>query len=396
MTEKAKKLAFTLCAKSLLKCLDVVTRSSSTSYRRRTISWARYLRWISLPFGLGVILVALQQFRRIRSHPCDNPDLVFKDWEVYVYRSFPLRMLSRMWGWLTSLELPIWARKPVLGLYARMFGCNLEEAELEDLAEYRNLSEFFRRQLKEGVRPLDPSNCIISPSDGKVLHFGKVDNGLVEQVKGVTYSLSKFLGPATWNPAGNVSESAIVAPEDYQRQLLTRSDTDLYHCVIYLAPGDYHRFHSPVEWNVNFRRHFPGELLSVNPGVAKWVAGLFSLNERAIYVGQWKYGFFSMAPVGATNVGSIKVYKDQDLRTNCRSRRGLNYYDYNFREKEGEDLVIKRGELFGEFNLGSTIVLIFEAPKNFDFTIKNGQVIRVGQALNQCFDSLCANATSST
>ena len=61
---------------------------------------------------------------------------------------------------------------------------------------------------------------------------------------------------------------------------------------------------------------FAGGLLSVNPSVARWVRGLFNVNERAVYVGEWKHGFFSMAPVGATNVGSIKVYHD-DVRTLC-------------------------------------------------------------------------------
>lgn len=32
----------------------------------------------------------------------------------------------------------------------------------------------------------------------------------------------------------------------------------LYYCVIYLRPGDYHRIHSPVDWNAMVRRHFAG------------------------------------------------------------------------------------------------------------------------------------------
>jgi len=54
-----------------------------------------------------------------------------------------------------------------------------------------------------------------------------------------------------------------------------------------------------------------GELFSVNPGIARWLQGLFSFNERAVYVGNWEHGFFSMAAVGATNVGSINVCFDK-------------------------------------------------------------------------------------
>lgn len=35
----------------------------------------------------------------------------------------------------------------------------------------------------------------------------------------------------------------------------------LFYCVIYLKPGDYHRIHSPVDWQVLVRRHFSGSRL---------------------------------------------------------------------------------------------------------------------------------------
>lgn len=58
-----------------------------------------------------------------------------------------------------------------------------------------------------------------------------------------------------------------------------------------------------------------GVLMSVNPGVARLVKELFCLNERVALTGQWQHGFFSLTAVGATNVGSIRVYFDQVRRT---------------------------------------------------------------------------------
>lgn len=56
---------------------------------------------------------------------------------------------------------------------------------------------------------------------------------------------------------------------------------------------------------------FLGELLSVSPNMARWIQGVFNFNERALYIGKWRYGFFSMTAVGATLVGSINVYFDK-------------------------------------------------------------------------------------
>ena len=54
-----------------------------------------------------------------------------------------------------------------------------------------------------------------------------------------------------------------------------------------------------------------GDLFSVSPWMAKRLQNLFVLNERVALLGRWKHGFFSMVPVGATNVGSIKIDFDK-------------------------------------------------------------------------------------
>jgi phosphatidylserine decarboxylase len=41
-----------------------------------------------------------------------------------------------------------------------------------------------------------------------------------------------------------------------------RPGNKLYFVVVYLAPGDYHRFHSPTNWVAECRRHFAGSRFS--------------------------------------------------------------------------------------------------------------------------------------
>ncbi|OXB73305.1 UNVERIFIED_CONTAM: hypothetical protein H355_008281 [Colinus virginianus] len=328
-------------------------------------SWPLTILYYLLPFG------ALKPLTRVGWRPVSR---------VALYKSVPTRLLSRAWGRLNQVELPTWLRKPVYSLYIWTFGVNMKEAAVEDLHHYRNLSEFFRRKLKPQARPVCCVHSVISPSDGKILNFGQVKNCEVEQVKGVTYSLESFLGPRVSTEDLPFSEAP--SGNSFQQQLVTKEGNELYHCVIYLAPGDYHCFHSPTDWRVSHRRHFPGSLMSVNPGVARWIKELFCHNERVVLTGDWKHGFFSLTAVGATNVGSIRIYFDQDLHTNSPRYSKGSYNDFSFvsnNNKEG--IPMRKGEHLGEFNLGSTIVLIFEAPKDFKFHLKAGQKIRFGEAL---------------
>lgn len=71
---------------------------------------------------------------------------------------------------------------------------------------------------------------------------------------------------------------------------------------------------------------------------------------------------------GATNVGSVDVYIDKQLKTNKYSgirlgkQNQANEYD---EVKLPNDTKLVKGELLGHFNMGSTVVMIFEAPKEF-------------------------------
>lgn len=85
----------------------------------------------------------------------------------------------------------------------------------------------------------------------------------------------------------------------------------MFFCTIYIAPHNYHRFHSPADWNVHLLRHFSGDLYTVSPKHMPFVLNKFITHERIALIGEWKYGMFSMIPVGSTNVGSINIKFDK-------------------------------------------------------------------------------------
>lgn len=357
--------------------------SSNTSPTERQISsWQAFIkRWEwTVPVGVGVSLLAVLQWRHLRKNPYPRETTeAFKpisNFMINFYYYLPLRIASRICGWIASVELPVSLRPILYGFYAKTFHANLDEIDI-DLCEFPSLVDFFVRPLKCNVRPIDATVNIVSPSDGKILHVGPVTSCRVEQVKGVTYNLRHFLGDVKSSAPNDIGKYTKEDDDAYMQTLLKDPSNQLYQISVYLAPGDYHRFHSPSDWEIEFRRHFQGKLLSVNPRVAKLLPDLFSLNERAVYIGKWEGGFMAYTAVGATNVGSIKVYCDKDLHTNTiKWPESKCCKDVNLGCAQ-----IRKGELFGEFRMGSTIVLLFEAPKDFQFSVSTGEQIKVGQAL---------------
>lgn len=334
----------------------------------------------------------------------------------------PLRTISRIWGSLMSVELPVQMRPYVYKAWARAFHSNLEEVALP-LEEYPSMRDFFSRGLREGCRPIDNDpQCLISPVDGIVVRFGelKEPGAMIEQVKGFSYSVSTLLGLNSFLPM--VSGKDVVQKneevEDSHKDQIKKSwwrvslsspkiqdpipaspMKGLFYCVLYLSPGDYHRVHSPVDWNVLVRRHFSGRLFPVNERATKTIRNLYNENERIVLEGQWQQGYLALAAIGATNIGSIELYIEPELRTNRPSKTFLQFEPPEERiyEREGVGFMVKKGEEVAAFNMGSTVVLVFQAPvaksskdkassTDFRFNINRGDRIRVGEALGRWKD----------
>ncbi|CAN1333680.1 Phosphatidylserine decarboxylase proenzyme 1, mitochondrial [Linum perenne] len=318
-------------------------------------------------------------------------------------------------------ELPIWMRPHVYKAWARAFHSNLEEISLP-LEEYSSLREFFVRTLKEGSRPIDADpHSLASPVDGTILRFGELKGrgAMIEQVKGFSYSASSLLGASSFLPMvaeGDVHEEGSEDQSNNHDESSQNSQwrislsypkakdrvrasprKGLYYCVIYLRPGDYHRIHSPVDWNILVRRHFSGRLYPVNERATRTIRNLYVENERVVVEGLWNQGFMAMAAVGATNIGSIELLIEPELRTNRPKQlpSGSEPPDERFYDPEGVGRLVKKGDEIAAFNMGSTVVLVFQAPalkpakdgdrssSEFRFNIKRGDRVRVGEALGR-------------
>jgi phosphatidylserine decarboxylase len=240
----------------------------------------------------------------------------------------------------------------------------MEEIE-KPLEEYQTMSEFFTRRLKPGSRNIESG--LVSPVDGTVLHFGEISNPhQIEQVKGVNYSVEKLLGlnsPIVPKLQGNNS-----------------TNNRFYHAIIYLSPGDYHRIHSPTNFVIQSRTHFPGDLLSVAPKFVQKIPGLFAVNERVVISGKWQHGNFTITPVGASNVGSITLQFDPQLRTNVQRELSDPLLPQH---KTFTNVNLQAGEEMAVFQMGSTVVLIFEAPPTYQFTLQPGQKVKLGQTIGK-------------
>ena len=128
-----------------------------------------------------------------------------------------------------------------------------------------------------------------------MLYFGKLDQSYnMEQVKGIRYSLATFCGPKhplvleiirnkekirkerhTENKEADSSQEDVYSLSSDNRdsrniveqnemglksQNFDIAKSTMYYCILYLAPGDYHWFHSPTEWTIEHRRHIPGSV----------------------------------------------------------------------------------------------------------------------------------------
>lgn len=271
----------------------------------------------------------------------------------------PKNGMSRMMGRFASIHWPGPIQRAEIRLFARLAGVDLAEAR-DDISEFDSLQRFFTRALVPGARPISgDEQTLVSPCDGAWGEAGRIEQGTMLQVKGRAYRVSELLGDAE-------------AAARYEGG----------HCAtFYLSPRDYHRFHTPTAGRITRLDYHPGALWPVNSIGLQGIDALFARNERicayldaAGLPGDGAACEIALIAVGATMVGSVKL-TFADLTTNVPGA------ERTIRELGERAPSFERGEEWGYFEFGSTIVMLLP-PGQAKLDVKPpGTPLRLGEAI---------------
>ncbi|ODS23834.1 phosphatidylserine decarboxylase [Candidatus Endobugula sertula] len=264
--------------------------------------------------------------------------------------------ISRGFGRLAnSSYIPRFILHKIIHAFIRHYQIDMEEYNY-DISTARCFNEFFSRPLKPGRRPLQQG--IVSPVDGQLTQYGDLQQGQMLQVKGKHFSLDELIGE-------------------------TPQFLDGCYSVIYLSPGNYHRFHAPFNLQLEKIRYIPGTLLATSSASLAREARVYCRNERMVLSGNSMWGPFYFVAVGATAVGHI-----------CLSGINIKTNQPFTKEKVVTNPLpesIQQGDELGYFALGSTIVLAvgnqsmvrvpFPAYSNTQSSDNQTPRIRMGESL---------------
>jgi len=270
----------------------------------------------------------------------------------------PKNAMSRAMGRFASIAWPGPIQRAEIRLFARLAGVDLSEAR-DDVGDFATLQQFFTRALRPGARPIDGGeDVLVSPCDGAWGAAGRIEGGTLLQLKGRTYRVADLLGHEAW-------------AVDYEGGT---------YATLYLSPRDYHRFHTPAAGRITRLDYLPGALWPVNAIGLLGIDGLFARNERIcaelLPDGSAAGPGLLMIAVGATMVGSVRLAFDE-LCTNVADATPVT------RRLERNPPAFARGEEWGHFEFGSTIVLLAPPGGPRIEPRPVGTPVRLGEAIGR-------------
>ncbi|MCX6051507.1 MAG: phosphatidylserine decarboxylase [Campylobacterales bacterium] len=260
--------------------------------------------------------------------------------------------ISQGFGKFASKEFPKWFQNRVNSSYVGLMGLDMREFHAP--STYNSLNALFTRKLREDRKYSLDADDFISPCDSWISECGDLSQEYALQIKGMQYKCDDFLG-----------------------EHFTQEEKSAVHdgkfINFYLSPKDYHRFHMPTNLKVLRVVHIPGKFFPVNVPSLKNKINLFIENERVVLMceTQNKKRFF-MVLVSALNVGVMQVSFEPKIKTNADAKVS-SVYSY-------ENLYMNKGDDFGCFEMGSTIVILAEKDM-LELSIKAGDNVKYAQTI---------------
>lgn len=252
-----------------------------------------------------------------------------KAWPQYL---LPQTLLSSLMYKITRSEISWW-KNLFIRWFAKQYQVDLSEAEIEDITAFPTFNAFFTRALKPTARRMvSNANAVLSPVDGAISQFGNIDDTRLFQAKGHEFELAQLLA---------------------DNEAWCRSFQNGSFITIYLSPKDYHRIHMPVSGTVTQLTYVPGRLFSVSPATTRVIPGLFARNERLLIHFNTPHGEMLLIMVGAIFVSGMETVFTGEITPPHNGP--FAHYDYR-----GKNLTLEQGDELGRFNMGSTVILLFQ------------------------------------
>ena len=320
--------------------------------------------------------------------------------------------ISRIFGVIAAVEFPKFIQNFINRKYVEFF--KIDMSEFDPPQSYASLNALFTRRLLRPREIAADGQAFISPSDGVIFESGSCADLRAFSVKGCEYSLSELLGRTltasesggavkNLDDAADAAQAKIISGESGANYSASGVRAEIYsdesgasrktsaedaqggvniegvnlsYANIYLSPRDYHHYHAPCDLSVLQALYIPADLYSVAKKFLLKIPNLYVKNERVILKCKMRNGgILWMVFVGALNVGKMRFDFDTRIQTNACASRAEALYEY-------ENLNFKKGDHLGNFELGSTIVLVAQG-KFLKFSVSSETAVKFSQKIGE-------------
>ena len=320
--------------------------------------------------------------------------------------------ISRIFGVIAAVKFPKFIQNFINREYVEFF--KIDMSEFNPPQSYASLNALFTRRLLRPREIAADETAFISPSDGVIFESGCCADLRAFSVKDCEYSLSELLGRTftssesggavkNLDDAADTAQVKIISDENGVTYAASGVQAEIYsdesgasretsaigargdentksvnlsYANIYLSPRDYHHYHAPCDLSVLQALYIPADLYSVAKKLLLKIPNLYAKNERVILKCKMHNGgILWMVFVGALNVGKMRFDFDARIQTNACTSRAEAIYEY-------ENLNFKKGDHLGNFELGSTIVLVAQS-EFLKFSVSPETVVKFSQKIGE-------------